>query len=141
MTGLFKSGLQWWPANPAMTLKVQNTDTFTQKTSLSSHVQVCVRLYSFLPDVWLCAAVPCQLVLGEVCVVGGGDEVVCQWVLHVLVNPGMLWVKYTVLLRQHIHGETIGGHELVLLGCTGQKGQTQMISLFTHPSDMEQNSF
>lgn len=54
---------------------------------------------------------------------GGGDEVVCQRVRHVLVNSGMLWVKHAVLLRQHVHGETIGRHELVLLGCTGQKAQ------------------
>lgn len=60
---------------------------------------------------------------------GGGDEVVCQWVFHVLVNPSMFRVQHTVLLRQHVHGETIGGHELVLLGCTGQKAQTQIIKV------------
>lgn len=85
-----------------------------------------MRSYSFLPNVWLCAAVPGQLVLGKVGVVGGGDVVVCQWMFHVLVNPSMFRVKHTVLLRQHVHGETIGCHELVLLGCTGQKTQTQI---------------
>ena len=84
---------------------------------------------SFVPDVRLCAAGPSQLVLSEVGVVGGGDEVVCQWVFHVLVNPSMFRVQHTVLLRQHVHGETIGGHELVLLGCTGQKAQTQIIEV------------
>lgn len=56
---------------------------------------------------------------------GGRDEVVCQWVSHVLVNPIVFRVECTVLLRQHVHGESIGGHELVLLGCTGQAVQTQ----------------
>lgn len=81
----------------------------------------CVLFCPSLPDVWFCAAVPGQLVLGEVGVVGGGDEVVCQRLCHVLINPCMIRVKRAVFLRQHVHGETIGCHELVLLGCTGQK--------------------
>lgn len=85
-----------------------------------------VQSHSFLPDVCLCAAVSCQLVLSEIGVVGGRDEVVCQWVFHVLVNPSVFRVENTVLLRQHVHGESVGGHELVLLGCTGQKAQTQV---------------
>lgn len=84
---------------------------------------VCVGCCSFLPNVRLCAAAPSQLVLSEVGVVGRGDEVVGQWVIHVLVNPCMVRVKHTVLLRQHVHGKAIGGHELVLLGCTRQKHQ------------------
>lgn len=75
----------------------------------------------YLPDVWLCATVPSQLILCEVSVVGGGNEVVCQWECHVLVNPSMFRVKYTVLLRQHVHGETIWGHEMVFLGCMVEK--------------------
>jgi len=38
----------------------------------------------------------------------------------------MFRVKDTVLLRKHVHGETVWRHELVLLGCTGQKAQTQV---------------
>lgn len=57
---------------------------------------------------------------------GGRDEVVRQWVFHVLVNPCMFRVEDTVLLRQHVHSEAIGGHELVPLGCTGQKAQTKL---------------
>lgn len=95
-------------------------------TSNSGEVLTLIPTISFLPDVWLCAAVSSQLVLSEVGVVGGRDEVVCQWVFHVLVNPSMFRVDYTVLLRQHVNGESVGGHELVLLGCTGQKAQTQV---------------
>lgn len=83
--------------------------------SLLPHVPV-QSSNSFLPDVCLCAAVSCQLVLSEIGVMGGRDEVVCQRASHVLVNPSMLRVEHTVLLRQHVHGESIGGHELVLLG-------------------------
>lgn len=74
-----------------------------------------------LPDVGLCAAVSSQLVLGEVGVMGGRDEIVCKRVRHVLVNSGMLCVEHTVLLGQHVHGESVGSHELVLLSCTAEK--------------------
>lgn len=57
---------------------------------------------------------------------GRRDEVVSQWVIHVLVNPCMFRVKDTVLLGQHVHSEAIRGHELVPQGCTGQKAQTQV---------------
>lgn len=83
-------------------------------------------MQSFLPDVRLRAAVSGQLVLGEVGVVRGRDEVVSQRPSHVLVNSGVVRVEGAVLLRQHVHGESVGGHELVLLGCTGQKEQKQV---------------
>lgn len=81
---------------------------------------------SVLPDVRLRAAVSRQLVLGEVGVVRGRDEVVCQRAPHVLVNSRVVGVEHRVLPGQHVHGESVGGHELVLLGCTGQKGQAQV---------------
>lgn len=40
-----------------------------------------------------------------------------QRVAHVLVDSGMVRVNHIILLGQHVHGETILGHELVLLGC------------------------
>lgn len=83
-------------------------------------------MMSFLPDVRLRAAVSRQLVLGEVGVVRGRDEVVCQRAPHVLVNSRVVGVENTVLPGQHVHGESVGGHELVLLGCTGQKEQVQV---------------
>ena len=36
---------------------------------------------------------------------------------HVLVDPGVARVEDVVLLGQHVHGETVLGHELVLLSC------------------------
>lgn len=40
-----------------------------------------------------------------------------QGAAHVLVDPGVVGVKDVVLLGQHVHGETVLGHELVLLSC------------------------
>lgn len=97
---------------------------------MSNHVAttslVPSSLQWFLPDVRLRAAVSSQLVLGEVGVVRGRDEVVSQRSPHVLVHSGVVRVENTVLLRQHVHGESVGGHELVLLGCTGQREQRAM---------------
>lgn len=36
---------------------------------------------------------------------------------HVLVDSGMVRVNHIILLGQHVHGESILGHELVLLSC------------------------
>lgn len=86
-----------------------------------------------LPDVGLGAAVSSQLVLGEVGVVGGGDEVVSQRLSHVLVNSAVLGVEHTVLLGQHVHGEAVGSHELVLLGCPGEKEHTHIHTCTLQP--------
>lgn len=56
----------------------------------------------------------------------GRDKVVSQRLPHVLVNSGVVRVENTVFLGQHVHGESIGGHELVLLGCTRQKEKRHM---------------
>lgn len=42
-------------------------------------------MHMFIPDVGLCAAGTGHLVLGEVGIVRRGDEVVSQWLCHVLV--------------------------------------------------------
>ena len=47
----------------------------------------------------------------------------CQRAAHVLVHHVVLGVQQAVLLGQHVHGEAVGGHQLVLLGCTGPKGE------------------
>lgn len=75
----------------------------------------CVLFVDVLPDVGLSAAGAGDLVLGEVCIVGRGDEVVGQRAAHVLVHPGMVWVNHVILSGEHVHGETILGHEAVLL--------------------------
>lgn len=77
----------------------------------------CVLFVDVLPDVGLSAAGAGDLVLGEVCVVGRGDEVVGQRAAHVLVHSGMVWVNHVILSGEHVHGETILGHEAVLLSC------------------------
>lgn len=70
-----------------------------------------------IPDVRLGAAGAGHLVLGEVGVVRRGDEVVGQRAPHVLVDPGVVGVDHVVLPGQHVHGETVLGHEEVLLSC------------------------
>lgn len=40
-----------------------------------------------------------------------------QGVAHVLVDPAVVRVEHVVLLGQHVHGEPVLGHELVLLSC------------------------
>lgn len=50
-----------------------------------------------------------------------GDEVVGQRAAHVLVDPGVVGVDHVVLPGQHVHGETVLGHEEVLLSCKKQE--------------------
>lgn len=75
------------------------------------------RCLARIPDVWLGAAGAGNLVLGKVSVVRRGDEVVGQRAAHVLVDSGVVGVDHIILLGQHAHGETVLGHELVLLSC------------------------
>lgn len=44
-----------------------------------------------------------------------------QGAAHVLVDPGVVRVEDVVLLGQHVHGETVLGHQLVLLSCKEQQ--------------------
>ncbi len=44
------------------------------------------------------------------------DVVVCQRSHHVLIHASVIWVKHIVLFREHVHGETILGHEQILPG-------------------------
>lgn len=86
-------------------------------------VQVVV-LMCCVPDIRLYAAVPGQLVFSEVGVMRRGNEVMGQGPGHILVDPCMVRVKHSILVGQHVHGETIRCHEVVLLSCTGQNTQT-----------------
>lgn len=70
-----------------------------------------------LPDVGLCAAGPLELVLHQVGVMGGGDEVMVNWLGHVLVHFLVGGVEDKPLLLVQVHQETILGHVLLLLGC------------------------
>lgn len=83
-----------------------------------------------LPDVRLGAAGAGDLVLGQVSVVRRGDEVMGQGPAHVLVDHGVVGVEDVVLLGQHVHGEAVLGHELVLLSCReGPQKSNQRFSL------------
>ncbi len=76
-------------------------------------------------DVRLQAAVSSELVLQEVGVVWGGDEVVAKRLAHVLVKLSMLRIKYGALLWAEVHLEAIERHGALLLGCA--EGKTQMV--------------
>lgn len=70
-----------------------------------------------LPDIRLGTALAHDLVFGKVGVVGRGDKVATEWSAHILIHSAMLWIEHNILLRQHIHGETVGCHELVFPSC------------------------
>lgn len=76
------------------------------------------RVYSIvLPDVTLDTAVSPELVLQQVGVVGGGDEVMAQWLAHVLVELLHSWVKNRAFGRDEIHQQAVDRHCLTLLRC------------------------
>lgn len=52
-----------------------------------------------------------------------------EWAAHVLVDSAVLWVIHIILLRQHVHGETIGRHKLILLGCKRQNKDASLRSV------------
>lgn len=64
--------------------------------------RMCASLY-----VRLQAALSSQLVLQEVSVVRRRDEVVAEWLAHVLVQFTVLRFKYGALLGAQVHLETI----------------------------------
>lgn len=69
-----------------------------------------------VPDIGLGAAGAGHLVFGEVCIMRRRDVVVCQRSHHVLIHASVIRVKHIVLFREHVHGETILGHEQILPG-------------------------
>lgn len=69
-----------------------------------------------VPDIRLSAAGAGHLVFGQVCIMRGRDVVVSQWSAHVLIHVSVIRVKHIVLVREHVHGETVLGHEQILLG-------------------------
>lgn len=58
-----------------------------------------------------------ELVLQQVCVVRGGDEVVAQGQRHVLVDALVLWVEDRALGRAQVHQEAVNRHGLEVLSC------------------------
>lgn len=58
-------------------------------------------------DVCLLAAVTSQLILHEIGIVGGRDEVVAKRLAHILMKLPELWFKYGAFLRAEVHLEAI----------------------------------
>lgn len=70
-----------------------------------------------LPDVALDAAVASELILYQVGVVGGGDEVVAEWLAHVLPQPPVLGVEDGALQGAEVHEEPISTQHMAGPGC------------------------
>lgn len=75
-----------------------------------------VQLGGVVPDIRLGAAGAGHLVFGEVGIMRRRDVVVRQRSAHVLIHVSVIWVKHIILFREHVHGETILGHEQILPG-------------------------
>ena len=73
-------------------------------------------LQAVLPDVPLHTALASELVLHQVRVVGGGDEVMAQRLAHVLEDAPPLWVEDGALSRTKVHQEPIKCHGIQQLG-------------------------
>lgn len=74
-----------------------------------------------LLDVGLGAAGPFELVLHQVRVVRGGDEVVVEGLRHVLVQEAVGRVEDGAVFLVQVHEEPVFSHVLLLLRWTGQK--------------------
>lgn len=69
-----------------------------------------------LPNVRLCAAGAFELILHEVGVVRGGDEVVVEGLAHILVHILVVWIQNHGIWVIQVHEEAIFGQQLLLLG-------------------------
>lgn len=65
----------------------------SSKATLSNHTRLRRLFQQALPDISLHTALSSELVLHQVGVVGGGDEVMAQRLAHVLEDAPPLWVK------------------------------------------------
>lgn len=88
-----------------------------------------------LPDVALDAAVAPDLVLYQVGVVGGGDEVMAEWLVHVLPQCPVLGIEDGALHGAEVHEEPISTQHMASPGCRhrgrfsnsqGQNGRDRM---------------
>lgn len=71
--------------------------------------------WKWLLYVGLCAAGSSELILHQVCVVWGGDVVVIEGLVHVLIQVFMSRVEDGALILVQVHQETIFGHVFLLL--------------------------
>lgn len=70
-------------------------------------------ILDFLLDVSLGAAGSFELILQEIGVVRGGDEVVAEWFAHVLVDVLVAGVEDHSVLLVQVHEEAILGEQLL----------------------------
>lgn len=70
----------------------------------------------FVLDIGFCAARPLQLVLHQIGVVGRGNEVMIERLMHVLVYRFVGGVKDGAFFMVQVNQETIFAHVLVLFG-------------------------
>lgn len=68
---------------------------------------------------------PSKLTTGQVSVVGGADEVVGQWLVHLLVELQPIQEHRSILIRHQVSAKTITGH----LTCMEQKEFELLLSL------------
>lgn len=77
-----------------------------------------------LPDVALDAAVAPDLVLYQVSVVGGGDEVMAEGLAHVLPQCPVLGIEDGALRGAEVHEEPVGTQHMASPGCR-QRGMLE----------------
>lgn len=74
-----------------------------------------------VPDVCLSTARSFELVLHQVGVMGGGDEVMIEWLPHVLIHTDVGGVKDQTFQMGQIAQEAVFGHVVILLVWITQK--------------------
>lgn len=74
-----------------------------------------------LPDVSLHTALSSELVLHQVGVVGRWDEIMTEWLSHVLKDPPLLWVKNGAFSWAEVHQKAIKCHGIHALGWNDSK--------------------
>lgn len=75
----------------------------------------------FVLDIGFCAARPLQLVLHQIGVMGRGNKVMIEWLMHVLVHGFVGGVKDGAFFMVQVHQETIFAHVLVQFGWVNMK--------------------
>lgn len=88
-----------------------------------------------VPDVGLGTARPFELVFHQVGVMGGGDEVMIEWLPHVLVHLNVGGVKDQTFQMGQVLQEAVSGEVLFLLGWSRAKVIQKSCKCF-HVSEM-----
>ena len=126
-----RTGLQVGPRKPTVGAEPLTTPKPAPRPAYLRHPHIVV------PDVGLSAAGSPDLRVGQIGVVGGGDEVVGKGLVHVLEHACVGWVQGSPLRGQQVHHEAIQCHQLMLLGC--RKWAEESIRLCRTPVSGPQN--